>query len=310
MSILLVDIGNTRVKWALLRGGRLGRGGAIAHDGRAAAIGCAAARCGQGRAARDRRQRRWPEAELQRWRRPCASVSALRVEFVASTRRAGGVTNGYREVWRLGADRWVAAIGAHAMAQGRDVLFAMAGTALTIDLVIAGGRHRGGAIIPGPATMVASLLSGTHGIRRRARGLKAQGRRLFASRHRQRAGRGFAVRRRGLHRPRLAGSLARIGRPAAAAVERGGAVGPAAAHRDARCARSRISCCAVSRAYATHALATLAPRVRAVLLVLLLLNLAFFAWSQWLAPERGRVARVAQGGRAAAAAGTRSAGRW
>jgi len=35
--------------------------------------------------------------------------------------------------------------------------------------------------------------------------------------------------------------------------------------------------------------ATLAPRVRAALLLLLLVNLAFFAWSQWLAPEEARL---------------------
>ncbi len=103
------------------------------------------------------------------------------VEFVKSSRRAGAVMNGYKEVWRLGADRWVGAIGAHALARGRDVLFAMAGTALTIDLVSATGKHRGGAIIPGPATMVASLLSGTNGIRRRAQGLAASSRNLFAA---------------------------------------------------------------------------------------------------------------------------------
>ena len=39
------------------------------------------------------------------------------------------------------------------------VVIANVGTALTIDAVSASGRHRGGAIVPGPATMVASLLS-------------------------------------------------------------------------------------------------------------------------------------------------------
>ena len=34
MSTLLVDIGNTRVKWALLRGARLGRMQALAHAAR------------------------------------------------------------------------------------------------------------------------------------------------------------------------------------------------------------------------------------------------------------------------------------
>jgi type III pantothenate kinase len=44
------------------------------------------------------------------------------------------------------------------------------GTAITIDLIDESGRHRGGAIVPGPALMVASLLTQTSGIRRRAQG--------------------------------------------------------------------------------------------------------------------------------------------
>jgi type III pantothenate kinase len=183
MSILLVDIGNTRVKWALLRGARLSRGSAIAHQGRPAAMAALLRRAPKAvervvavSVAGRRLDQALDRATRQRF--------GLRVEFVASTRRAGGVTNGYREVWRLGADRWVGAIGAHALARGGPVLYAMVGTALTIDLV-SKSRHRGGAIIPGAPTMVASLLSGTNGIRRRAQGLRAhelndKGRRLFA----------------------------------------------------------------------------------------------------------------------------------
>jgi type III pantothenate kinase len=75
-------------------------------------------------------------------------------------------------VWRLGADRWVALIAAHAIAGPRPVLIANVGTALTLDLVNAAGVHLGGAIAPGPSTMIASLLGGTAGIRRRARGAR------------------------------------------------------------------------------------------------------------------------------------------
>ena len=70
--------------------------------------------------------------------------------------------------------------GAHALAPG-PVVVANVGTALTIDAVSASGLHRGGAIVPGPATMVTSLLSGTHGIRRRANGGRAKSSSLFAS---------------------------------------------------------------------------------------------------------------------------------
>jgi type III pantothenate kinase len=49
------------------------------------------------------------------------------------------------------------------------------GTALTLDLVDAKGRHLGGAIVPAPSLMKHSLLAKTNGIRRRARGVPSAG---------------------------------------------------------------------------------------------------------------------------------------
>ena len=179
MKVLLVDIGNTRVKWCVSNGRKLGPAKALAHEGAPTAIAALlktvptdAERVLAVSVAGQRMNQALSRA---------ARARGLAVEFVSSTRRAGGVTSGYKEVWRLGADRWVGAIGAHSLARGRNVLLAMVGTALTIDLVSAEGRHLGGAIIPAPATMVASLLSGTQGIRRRAQGLRSSSRKLFAS---------------------------------------------------------------------------------------------------------------------------------
>jgi type III pantothenate kinase len=87
-------------------------------------------------------------------------------EFVAAQRQAGGISTAYVEPWQLGVDRFVMAIGAHRLAKGRAVC--IISTALTIDLVDARGRHRGGAIVPAPPLMVDSLLAKTDGIRRRA----------------------------------------------------------------------------------------------------------------------------------------------
>jgi type III pantothenate kinase len=75
----------------------------------------------------------------------------------------------------------VSAIGAHALVPDRTVVVANVGTALTIDAVSVSGRHRGGAIVPGPKTMVTSLLTGTHGIQRRASGTPSSARTLFAT---------------------------------------------------------------------------------------------------------------------------------
>src|SRR4029077_2103024 len=92
-----------------------------------------------------------------------------------------GVRNGYAETWRLGADRWVAMLGAHARYPGRALWVVDVGTALTVDLLDEHGRHRGGLLVPGPALMVESLLRRTAGIRKRAGfGATAIGRRARA----------------------------------------------------------------------------------------------------------------------------------
>jgi type III pantothenate kinase len=83
------------------------------------------------------------------------------------------VRNGYRESWRLGADRWVALIGARHGHPDMDLCVVGIGTAMTIDLLDASGRHVGGNIIPGPRLMIESLLTRTAGIQRRAGGREA-----------------------------------------------------------------------------------------------------------------------------------------
>jgi type III pantothenate kinase len=178
MNTLLVDIGNTRVKWALLRGTKLGRMHAALHDGKhtalralvraATSVDDVVAVCVAGA----HLERELAAAVKQRF--------GFTPRFIRSTRKAVGVRSGYRETWRLGADRWVGAIGAFAFARGA-VVVANIGTALTIDAVTAQGKHLGGAIVPGPSTMIESLLAGTHGIRRRARGGVASMRSLFAA---------------------------------------------------------------------------------------------------------------------------------
>jgi type III pantothenate kinase len=180
MTTLLVDIGNTRVKWAILRDARLGSMRAAAHENSGLAL-----RALLRRAPRDVNRIVVVSVVDEALSRVLDAAARRRFhltpEYVRSTRRAHGVTNHYRDTWRLGADRWVSAVGAHELARGRTAVVANVGTALTIDVITAAGSHRGGAIIPGPATMVASLLSGTHGIRRRAQGGRASLRSLFAT---------------------------------------------------------------------------------------------------------------------------------
>jgi type III pantothenate kinase len=183
MSILLVDIGNTRAKWAVLRGTRLSAPRALAH--RAGRVDFSAL---VRAAPRDIARVLAVSVMGRKFERALAAAVrarfGLRVEFIRSVRSAAGVRNAYRDVWRLGADRWVGVIGAHALAGQRPALVVSVGTALTVDAVTGEGRHLGGAIAAGPDTMIASLLAGTQGIRRRASGARrgaSRPRSLFAA---------------------------------------------------------------------------------------------------------------------------------
>jgi type III pantothenate kinase len=176
---LLLDIGNSRIKWALLRGpyrrgcrfaasgaldlARLaGRGLAMQRllesiDPRPSIVACNVAGA----------------AVERQLRRIAARAGARAPQFVRSAQAAGGVRNAYAEPWRLGADRWAALVGARAEHPDRALCLVAIGTAMTVDLLDERGRHRGGSIIPGPELMVGSLLARTAGIRRRAGGRSA-----------------------------------------------------------------------------------------------------------------------------------------
>jgi type III pantothenate kinase len=174
MVVLLVDVGNSRIKWARYENGRLGRSQAAVHSTWRL---------------KDYRRRLFASGEIPD-RAVIASVAGsavdraiaaaarragVAVEFVKVPRRAGAVKVGYLEPWRLGVDRFVAVVGAHALFPRLPLCVVGVGTAMTIDLVGADGCHRGGVIIPGPALMIETLLERTHGIRRRARGGAAGG---------------------------------------------------------------------------------------------------------------------------------------
>jgi type III pantothenate kinase len=182
MSLLLIDCGNTRLKWGLQRepyrrGQAFSAGGFIelrelrrANSAllrvfkalNVAGLSPAVHACNVA----------GPIVERQ-IRGAARRAGLPAVQFARSAANAVGVRNGYREVWRLGADRWVALIGAHHEFPNMDLCIVGIGTALTIDLLGAGGRHVGGSIIPGPRLMIESLLARTAGIRHRAGGFRA-----------------------------------------------------------------------------------------------------------------------------------------
>jgi type III pantothenate kinase len=80
----------------------------------------------------------------------------LAANFLSSPAEAFGVVNGYRQPGQLGIDRWLTLVAArHNYPEA--VCIVDAGTALTIDVIDQQGFHKGGLILPGQTLMRESL---------------------------------------------------------------------------------------------------------------------------------------------------------
>jgi type III pantothenate kinase len=183
MTLLAIDVGNTRLKWAIYShaqpGAELLASGAEfleqienlaegawanvpAKDAPIKMIGCIVA----GDALRQRVQ----EQIMERW--------DLHPQWVLSSQQEAGLVNGYDSPMRLGADRWVAMIGAwHRMmavhaAAPKPMVVVMVGTAVTVEAIgvqrspdgTSQGKFLGGFILPGHGIMLKALESGTAGL--------------------------------------------------------------------------------------------------------------------------------------------------
>ena len=157
--ILLIDSGNSRMKWALY-GPRGWMGYGVVSNAELAtlalrdwqnlprparAIGVNVA----GEAARVR-----VEGQLARWRLP--------IQWLTATAEAAGVINRYANPAQLGADRWAALVAARRRAVESDVfpppcVVINAGTAVTVDALDSEGVFHGGVILPGLRLMLQSL---------------------------------------------------------------------------------------------------------------------------------------------------------
>lgn len=81
--------------------------------------------------------------------------------FVDTAAEFQGVRNGYADPAQLGADRWLAVIAAHRQNSGRHNVIISCGSAITVDTVTADGRHKAGPILPGRDMMLTALSAGT-----------------------------------------------------------------------------------------------------------------------------------------------------
>ncbi|HKT94913.1 MAG TPA: type III pantothenate kinase [Paraburkholderia sp.] len=165
---LLIDAGNSRIKWALVAadGSRL-HGGASNHDdapGNAAPNATAAT-------ARDFADWSALPAPGSAWISNVAGAAvAQRIDaaldahwpglsrtVIRATRQQCGVTNGYAAPDALGSDRWAGMIGARAAFPDEPLLIATFGTATTLEALRADGTFVGGLIAPGWTLMMRSL---------------------------------------------------------------------------------------------------------------------------------------------------------
>lgn len=164
--VLLIDIGNTFLKWGLFRPSargtarenRVESGHALLEEiptlraqlaqlptPKAIVISNVAG--SRVRAAAIRTLEVWPDAPAPYWLVPQDAQC--------------GVVNRYRNPAQLGSDRWAALIGARQLRDGRPTMVVVCGTATTIDFLNEEGVFKGGVILPGVGLMLRSLHEGT-----------------------------------------------------------------------------------------------------------------------------------------------------
>jgi type III pantothenate kinase len=151
---LLIDLGNTRLKLAAFDGERLGPTRALAYADAdfAPAFGAALASLPAGTVP-------WLASvagpEVSEVIARLLQQRFGRVERIGPPRNTAALQLAYAEPQTLGVDRWLAMLAAGA----GDVLVASCGSALTLDLVAAGGQHLGGLIAPSPERMREALIA-------------------------------------------------------------------------------------------------------------------------------------------------------
>jgi len=164
--LLLVDAGNTRVKWALAAdapGKGIDAGDWVTHGAvlHAELERLPAAWLGQGitRAIISNVAGAAMRAELEALLADL--LPDLVPEWFVAVPALAGLRNGYRNPGQLGSDRFAAALGARTLAPGQALVVATCGTATTVDAVSADGVFIGGMILPGVGLMLGALARGT-----------------------------------------------------------------------------------------------------------------------------------------------------
>ncbi|MBK1705925.1 type III pantothenate kinase [Halochromatium glycolicum] len=171
---LLIDIGNTSLKWALYQDGEIGPMRSARHF-EALPIDVIASWEQIARVSKVLVASVGPQGVFEAViaaARACWNCPVVRIETGV---QAHGVRIAYAEPSRLGVDRFLALVAAHSLptpaaaANGSGhradtaaaILIVDVGTAITFDGLLADGTHLGGQILPGIATLRSSLLQRT-----------------------------------------------------------------------------------------------------------------------------------------------------
>jgi len=160
---LLIDLGNSRLKWAWADNKNLSPGPAIPNHSLGIAQLTAAwhtpdqpKRVGVACVGNPRNLTLVKQAVSSLWPgRPVIEYQSKDHDF--------GVTNAYQQPENLGVDRWLALIAAHQLYR-ENACIVDCGTAITVDLLAKNGMHRGGHICPGLRMMKQALFKHTQNL--------------------------------------------------------------------------------------------------------------------------------------------------
>jgi len=162
MSDVLVDLGNTRLKWAE-RTPQVWRTGELPVHGQE--LSGALDRVWAGLAVPDKVvlssvRGAASQHALEKW---IGQHWAVPLHVIQGQQELLGVRNIYREPTQLGTDRWAALIGARALTKN-GACVVDCGTAVTLDALSPDGDFLGGVIFPGLDLLRASVVQGAQGV--------------------------------------------------------------------------------------------------------------------------------------------------
>lgn len=159
MNLLVIDIGNTHLKWAVEQDGVFHYGGQTEATEEGISVLFQTPFLNEtpewimvANVANPVLSEKLSVRAMEIW--------GSQVEILVTPKQACGVTNAYQPATKLGIDRWAAMVAAFDEVKG-PVCIVDSGTAVTLDVVNREGTHLGGLIIPGYKLMQTCMQQGT-----------------------------------------------------------------------------------------------------------------------------------------------------